>query len=243
VRELYGGVEEIIEGNNFMRYEGYVRPWPMNWLIIGDDGAGDDHILDLDLVESPVYFLDHELYQDREHLDQAVRQEAPNLASFVEQIKEIVRDLLEHDGVRVDGDPAEVWRRYKRGAIVPETPPLDEALARALREFAGTERGARRVGAIRLLPKEIAAASDVWFYATSMSAASLLSQATLGSEYGSGTMIARAVPRRRACRYGGRRENRARGGARSAAVPVAESPSMGRRLMRIPVGERGDGQP
>src|SRR5687768_1468178 len=69
---FYGEADDIVNENLFMRHEGYVRPWPMTWLIVGDDGAGNDYFLDLDRVPSQVFFLDHELFKDREHLDRAV---------------------------------------------------------------------------------------------------------------------------------------------------------------------------
>jgi SMI1 / KNR4 family (SUKH-1) len=60
-QEFYGEADEILKQTKWNRDEGFFGlEWPDNYLVVGDDGAGNQYFIDLNRPESPVFFVDHE---------------------------------------------------------------------------------------------------------------------------------------------------------------------------------------
>jgi hypothetical protein len=60
-QEFYGDANEILEQTKWNRDEGFFGlKWPENYLVIGDDGAGNQYFIDVSRTPSPVFFVDHE---------------------------------------------------------------------------------------------------------------------------------------------------------------------------------------
>lgn len=92
-QEFCTRADEIIEQTKWYREEGfYGLEWPDNYLVIGDDGAGDANFIDLTLISSPVFFADHE-YAAVDNRWQ-ITEEAPNIAGYIEKVREIDEEWL-----------------------------------------------------------------------------------------------------------------------------------------------------
>lgn len=93
-QDLNGEADEVIEMTKDARANGFFgAKWPQNYLVIGDDGAGDYYFTDV-LMETPaVQFAEHELTRK----DKLVLREDNQYATFSEFWEDMERCYRETD--------------------------------------------------------------------------------------------------------------------------------------------------
>jgi hypothetical protein len=88
-QDLTGVAEEVIEATKDLRAHGfYGASWRDYFLVIGDDGAGDYYFTDLQKERPAVFFADHELKTNKDHLavsDKEQYQTFSELWEFIEK--------------------------------------------------------------------------------------------------------------------------------------------------------------
>src|SRR5579884_811522 len=79
--DLTGVAQEVIDMTRDLRTNGfYGSEWQLNFLVIGDDGAGDYYFMDVQQVNPTILFADHELTTNKKCL--ALEQKYKSLPEF-----------------------------------------------------------------------------------------------------------------------------------------------------------------
>jgi hypothetical protein len=86
--DLTGVAEEIIEMNKDLRENGFFgAKWPDNFLVIGDDGAGDYYFMDVKKQNPVVLFADHELTTNKDSL--VIKEKYKTVSEFWEFLRQV----------------------------------------------------------------------------------------------------------------------------------------------------------
>lgn len=65
-QDFTGIADEVIERTKKLRGRGFFgAKWPDNYVVIGDDGAGDYYFTDIEKESPAVFFADHELTSNK----------------------------------------------------------------------------------------------------------------------------------------------------------------------------------
>ena len=80
--ELYNQQWELVSDNESVRKGPlWGVTWPAHYFVIGSDGAGNYFCIDTKHTAPPILFFDHD--------DRTFRQEAPSLAEWLPQLREL----------------------------------------------------------------------------------------------------------------------------------------------------------
>ena len=99
---FYDNPDAVIQNTRYPMIDGNydIANWKPTYVIIGRGAAGDEHLIDTALVDSPVYLLSHE--------DRSIVEEWPSMAAFV--------DYWEHEYELAERAEAERARQRKMEA-------------------------------------------------------------------------------------------------------------------------------
>ncbi len=99
-QEFTGDADEIIGLNLEVRADGfYGAKWPGNYLVIGDDGAGNSYFTDVNKERPAVFLADHELTISKKRLVTSETYE-----TFADFIAFVARLQSETDAAFADED-------------------------------------------------------------------------------------------------------------------------------------------
>jgi hypothetical protein len=87
-QDLTGVADEVIEMTKDLRTNGFFgAKWPEHFLAVGDDGAGDYYFTDVKKERPAVFFADHELTTNKDHLIVNEKYQYQTFSEFWEFIK------------------------------------------------------------------------------------------------------------------------------------------------------------
>lgn len=87
-QDLTGEADEVIEWTKELRSQGfYGAKWPNNFVVIGDDGAGDSYFTDVQKERPAVFFADHELTTNKDRLIVSEKEHYQTFSEFWEYLK------------------------------------------------------------------------------------------------------------------------------------------------------------
>ena len=91
-QEFYGNLDEILNQTKWNRDEGFFGlKWPENYLVIGDDGAGNQYFIDLNRTPSPVFFVDHEIAAVKDKWE--VTEEAASVKQWIQRLPQLWKEM------------------------------------------------------------------------------------------------------------------------------------------------------
>jgi hypothetical protein len=112
-QELTGGADEVIKLTKDARKQGfYGATWPDNYLVIGDDGAGDYYFTDVQKERPAVFFADHELTTIKKKLVVSVEEQYETFSAFWKFIEEMAADTEEHIQRSVSSRQVKRWWQF-----------------------------------------------------------------------------------------------------------------------------------
>jgi len=89
-QDLTGVADEVIQMTKDLRKNGFFgAKWPDNFLVIGDDGAGDYYFTDVHKDRPAVFFADHELTTNKNRLVVSKKNQYESFADFWEFIQKM----------------------------------------------------------------------------------------------------------------------------------------------------------
>lgn len=101
--EFSGDADEVIGLNLQVRKDGfYGVNWPEHYLVIGEDGAGNNYVTDLNRDHPAVFLADHELTTNKRRLNTSEGYE-----TFADFIAFIARLQSENDAAFVEPETIE----------------------------------------------------------------------------------------------------------------------------------------
>lgn len=93
-QELTGVADEVIERTKLFRAKGFFgSKWPDNYMVIGDDGAGDLYLTDVEKERPAVQFADHEMTSVERRLVISDKEKYETFAEFWEYLEKMEEEV------------------------------------------------------------------------------------------------------------------------------------------------------
>jgi hypothetical protein len=106
-QEFTGDADEVIGLNLEVRQDGfYGVKWPAQYLVIGEDGAGNNYFTDLNRQHPAVFLADHELTTNKRRLITGEGYE-----TFADFIVFILKLQSENDAAFAQGESPEIQKK------------------------------------------------------------------------------------------------------------------------------------